>query len=354
MAVMCEPLFSESRPSNHSPLQYLLLYPIAKLKVPVAAVKNLGQAGLPDQRRAESRSPKSRKPSAEIGAAINLKNLTNTSTEEDEDSSESDFDSDEFSLNGTCDDVISSPKIPSFGNTRIKKSYEDLVGCQPGLKTYPDIGQSAFSTAGLVAISACCIKYILLESDNLSSLFPNAHLNLGVFELNSPHLFAVMMALAVLPTGSFGEIVKACWQGTPVAVKRTLSSLSDDRLIIKDFKHEVNLLVKLRHPNIVQFLGAVTEKKPLMLVAKYLKGGDLHQYLKEKGALNPTTAINFALDIARGMSYLHSEPNVVIHRDLKPRDNYKRFNWAVLVRKHELETYFLGDFEETRKDKEDF
>ncbi|KAL0408716.1 UNVERIFIED_CONTAM: Integrin-linked protein kinase [Sesamum radiatum] len=87
----------------------------------------------------------------------------------------------------------------------------------------------------------------------------------------------------------------------------------------QDFRHEVNLLVKLRHPNIVQFLGAVTEKKPLMLITEYLRGGDLHQHLKGKGPLNPSTAVNFAMDIARGMAYLHSEPNVIIHRDLKPR-----------------------------------
>ncbi|RVW29181.1 Integrin-linked protein kinase 1 [Vitis vinifera] len=120
--------------------------------------------------------------------------------------------------------------------------------------------------------------------------------------------------------GSFGEILKACWRGTPVAVKRILPSLSDDRLVIQDFRHEVNLLVKLRHPNIVQFLGAVTDKKPLMLITEYLRGGDLHQYLKEKGSLSPSTAITFAMDIARGMAYLHNEPNVIIHRDLKPRN----------------------------------
>uniref|UniRef100_A0A803L1U9 Protein kinase domain-containing protein n=1 Tax=Chenopodium quinoa TaxID=63459 RepID=A0A803L1U9_CHEQI len=123
---------------------------------------------------------------------------------------------------------------------------------------------------------------------------------------------------AIIGKGSFGEILKAYWRGTPVAVKRILPSLSDDRLVIQDFRHEVILLVKLRHPNIVQFLGAVTEKKPLMLITEYLRGGDLHQYLKEKGALSPSTAINFALDIARGMAYLHNEPNVIIHRDLKP------------------------------------
>ncbi|XP_060215253.1 serine/threonine-protein kinase VIK isoform X2 [Lycium barbarum] len=125
---------------------------------------------------------------------------------------------------------------------------------------------------------------------------------------------------AIIGKGSFGEILKACWRGTPVAVKRILPNLSDDRLVIQDFRHEVNLLVKLRHPNIVQFLGAVTEKKPLMLITEYLRGGDLHQHLKEKGALSPSTAINFAMDIARGMTYLHNEPNVIIHRDLKPRN----------------------------------
>lgn len=40
----------------------------------------------------------------------------------------------------------------------------------------------------------------------------------------------------------------------------------------QDFRHEVNLLVKLRHPNIVQFLGAVTERKPLMLITEFLRG----------------------------------------------------------------------------------
>ncbi|CAI9773952.1 unnamed protein product [Fraxinus pennsylvanica] len=79
---------------------------------------------------------------------------------------------------------------------------------RPGLETYPDIGQAAFGTLGRIAISivlyvelyACCVEYIILESDNLSSLFPNAHLSLGAFELNSHHLFALLTTLAILPT----------------------------------------------------------------------------------------------------------------------------------------------------------
>ncbi|XP_062154947.1 amino acid transporter AVT1C-like [Alnus glutinosa] len=79
---------------------------------------------------------------------------------------------------------------------------------EPGLETYPDIGQAAFGKAGRIAVSvilyaelyACCIEYIILESDNLSSLFPNAHLSLGSFNLNSHILFALMTTVAVLPT----------------------------------------------------------------------------------------------------------------------------------------------------------
>uniref|UniRef100_A0A803LJW7 Amino acid transporter transmembrane domain-containing protein n=1 Tax=Chenopodium quinoa TaxID=63459 RepID=A0A803LJW7_CHEQI len=70
----------------------------------------------------------------------------------------------------------------------------------PGLQTYPDIGQAAFGSTGRIVISACCVEYIILESDNLSSIFPYAHLNLFGYELDSHLLFALAATLAVLPT----------------------------------------------------------------------------------------------------------------------------------------------------------
>lgn len=52
----------------------------------------------------------------------------------------------------------------------------------------------------LILLQACCVEYLILESDNLSSVFPNAHLSLGGLHLNSHYLFALLSTLAVLPT----------------------------------------------------------------------------------------------------------------------------------------------------------
>ncbi|XP_020681434.1 amino acid transporter AVT1C isoform X1 [Dendrobium catenatum] len=79
---------------------------------------------------------------------------------------------------------------------------------RPGLETYPDIGQAAFGTPGRIILSiilylelyACCVEHIILESDNMSSLFPNAHLDIGGMHLNSHLVFAFLTTLIVLPT----------------------------------------------------------------------------------------------------------------------------------------------------------
>lgn len=120
--------------------------------------------------------------------------------------------------------------------------------------------------------------------------------------------------------GAFGEVHQATWRGTTVAVKTIKPSKSKNREVVKDFLNEVDLLVKLRHPNIVQFLAAAITEAPYLLVTEYLSGGDLHALIKHKGALPADLAVTFALDTARGMAYLHGGPNVVIHRDLKPRN----------------------------------
>uniref|UniRef100_A0A5B7AK26 Putative dual specificity protein kinase shkB n=1 Tax=Davidia involucrata TaxID=16924 RepID=A0A5B7AK26_DAVIN len=111
----------------------------------------------------------------------------------------------------------------------------------------------------------------------------------------------------------------ASWRGIQVAVKKLEEEVISDEDKVRAFRDELALLQKIRHPNVVQFLGAVTQSSPMMIVTEYLPKGDLHAFLKRKGALKPTTAVRFALDIARGMNYLHeNKPEAIIHRDLEP------------------------------------
>ncbi|KAJ7960701.1 putative Protein kinase [Quillaja saponaria] len=116
-----------------------------------------------------------------------------------------------------------------------------------------------------------------------------------------------------------GTFRSASWRGIQVAVKTLREEVLNDEEKVNAFRDELGLLQKIRHPNVVQFLGAVTQSTPMMIVTEYLPKGDFCAYLKRKGALKPIIAVKFALDIARGMNYLHEhKPEAIIHRDLEP------------------------------------
>ncbi|XP_049415222.1 integrin-linked protein kinase 1 isoform X2 [Solanum stenotomum] len=118
-----------------------------------------------------------------------------------------------------------------------------------------------------------------------------------------------------------GTYCVALWRGTEVAVKKLGEELFTDEDKVKAFGDELALLQKIRHPNVVQFLGAVTQSSPMMIITEYLPKGDLRAFVKRKGALKPIMAVKFALDIARGINYLHEhKPEAIIHRDLEPEN----------------------------------
>lgn len=116
-----------------------------------------------------------------------------------------------------------------------------------------------------------------------------------------------------------GTFLRASWRGIEVAVKKLGDEVFADEEKVTAFRDELGLLQRIRHPNVVQFLGAVTQSTPMMIVTEFLPKGDLCEFLQGKGALRPRTAVRYALDIARGLNYLHEiKPDPVIHRDLEP------------------------------------
>ncbi|KAL4578765.1 hypothetical protein LXL04_014896 [Taraxacum kok-saghyz] len=119
--------------------------------------------------------------------------------------------------------------------------------------------------------------------------------------------------------GSFGIVHRADWNGSDVAVKILLEQdFHPERLT--EFLQEVAIMRRLRHPNIVLFMGAVTQPPNLSIVTEYLSRGSLYRLLHKHGAkeaLDERRRLSMAYDVAKGMNYLHRRNPPIVHRDLK-------------------------------------
>uniref|UniRef100_A0A1D1YKK8 non-specific serine/threonine protein kinase n=1 Tax=Anthurium amnicola TaxID=1678845 RepID=A0A1D1YKK8_9ARAE len=131
--------------------------------------------------------------------------------------------------------------------------------------------------------------------------------------------------------GSCGTVYHALWYGSDVAVKVfSKQEYSDD--IISSFRQEVSLMKRLRHPNILLFMGAVTSPQRLCIVTEFLPRGSLFRLLQRNTTrLDWRRRVHMALDIARGMNYLHHCNPPIIHRDLKSSNLLVDKNWTVKV-----------------------
>lgn len=82
----------------------------------------------------------------------------------------------------------------------------------------------------------------------------------------------------------------------------------------------------LQHPNIIKLEGVCLEEPNLCLVMEYARGGTLNRVLTGR-RIPPHILVNWAVQIARGMHYLHEEAVVpIIHRDLKSSNSKKRLS----------------------------
>ncbi|KAF5950469.1 hypothetical protein HYC85_012462 [Camellia sinensis] len=108
-----------------------------------------------------------------------------------------------------------------------------------------------------------------------------------------------------------GTYQVAKWNGTKVAVKILDKDSHSDPASINAFKHELTLLEKVRHPNVVQFVGAVTQNLPMMIVSEYHSKGDLGNYLQKKGRLSPSRAKLLQPDAQIDCSSLYVAPEMV-------------------------------------------
>ncbi|KAF8027996.1 hypothetical protein BT93_E0799 [Corymbia citriodora subsp. variegata] len=128
----------------------------------------------------------------------------------------------------------------------------------------------------------------------------------------------------ILGRGGFGVVYKGeLHDGTMIAVKR-MESLAIGNKGLDEFQSELAVLTKVRHRHLVALLGYCINGNERLLVYEHMPQGTLAQHLFECEAmgyprLTWKQRVTIALDVARGVEYLHSlAQQSFIHRDLKP------------------------------------
>lgn len=125
----------------------------------------------------------------------------------------------------------------------------------------------------------------------------------------------------ILGRGGFGCVYLATLENSVQAAVKKLDCVSDEAA--KEFKCEVEILSKIQHPNIISLLGYSTNDTARFIVYELMPNVSLESHLHgpSRGLAITITwpmRMKIALDIARGLEYLHERCHpAIIHRDLK-------------------------------------
>ena len=117
-----------------------------------------------------------------------------------------------------------------------------------------------------------------------------------------------------LGVGGWATVTVAKFRGAQVAVKRIHNQIIS-RHNIQLFQREMNIAARLRHPNLIQFIGATMEGE--MMIIMELMATSLRSQLEAEEYFQPKLVKAISLDVALGLNYLHLiQPDPIVHRDI--------------------------------------
>ncbi len=122
----------------------------------------------------------------------------------------------------------------------------------------------------------------------------------------------------LLGSGTVGAVYRAKLKssGEMVAVKLLHLSISRDKLVRSRFRREMQILEKLKHPNIVHYLGGGDHGGQLFYVMEALELGNAKEMLEKFGSLTWQEVASIARQVSSALQYAHNQG--IVHRDLKP------------------------------------
>ena len=117
-----------------------------------------------------------------------------------------------------------------------------------------------------------------------------------------------------LGRGGWAIVSVATFRGVHVAAK-TIHRQIISHHNVQLFRREMNMAARLRHPNLVQFIGATMEGN--MVILTELMPTSLRAQLQHDIYMPPRVVMSVSLDVARALNYLHQmQPDPIIHRDI--------------------------------------
>nr|XP_043629030.1 G-type lectin S-receptor-like serine/threonine-protein kinase LECRK1 [Erigeron canadensis] len=148
-----------------------------------------------------------------------------------------------------------------------------------------------------------------------------------------------------LGRGSFGRVYKGCiYKGKKTIAVKRLEKVVDEGE--REFRAEMQVIGKTHHKNLVRLLGYCAEgKSERLLVYEYMSNGTLADHLFKSERLPEwCERVQIALDVARGILYLHEECETpIIHCDIKPQNILMDDFWTAKISDFGLAKLLMPD-----------
>ena len=121
----------------------------------------------------------------------------------------------------------------------------------------------------------------------------------------------------LLGSGAYNVVLELNFNGLKCAGKKIHNWLQKDETILHRFVEECHCLSRVRHPNIVQFLGIYFQQgvRAPVLVMEFLPT-NLTTSIEQYSIFPKEISYSILHDVALGLCYLHSQTPPIIHRDL--------------------------------------
>jgi eukaryotic-like serine/threonine-protein kinase len=103
-----------------------------------------------------------------------------------------------------------------------------------------------------------------------------------------------------------------------VALKVLHRQYSDDEEYVERFRREARAVAALSHPNIVTVIDRGDHEGRQFIVFEYVEGDNLKRVIERRGPAPVASALELAMQIARGLSFAHQQG--LVHRDVKPQN----------------------------------